>query len=79
VNHKKVWRLLRCTGLKAGYSNLRLSTSSQVHKKYPYLLSALTIDHADQLWGADIPHIRTMHILVYLVPITEWHSRVSLP
>jgi putative transposase len=54
VNHKRVRRLMRLMGLQAIYPKPRLSNSNQTHKKYPYLLKGLTIDHADQVWCSDI-------------------------
>lgn len=65
VNHKRVRRLMRLMGLEAIYPKPRLSLSNQAHKKYPYLLSTLAIDHPDQVWCADITYIRMVHGFVY--------------
>jgi len=78
VNHKRVRRLMRLMGLEAVYPKPRLSLSDQSHKKYPYLLSALAIDHPDQVWCADITYIRMLHGFVYLVAIMDWYSRFVL-
>jgi len=75
VNHKRVRRLMRLMGLEAIYPKPRLSLSNQAHKKYPYLLSTLAIDHPDQVWCADITYIRMLHGFVYLVAIMDWYSR----
>ena len=49
VNHKRVRRLMRLMGLEAVYPKPRLSLSNQAHKKYPYLLTTMAIDHPDQV------------------------------
>ena len=78
VNHKRVRRLMRLMGLEAIYPKPRLSCSNQEHKKYPYLLNNMVIDHPDQVWCADITYIRMLHGFVYLVAIMDWYSRFVL-
>ena len=78
VNPKRVRRLMRLMGLQAIYPKPRLSSSNQAHKKYPYLLRGLTIDHPDQVWCADITYVRMLHGFVYLVAIMDWYSRFIL-
>ncbi|MFH1615935.1 MAG: IS3 family transposase [Planctomycetota bacterium] len=78
VNHKRVRRLMRLMGLQAIYPKPRLSSSNQAHKKYPYLLNGLIIDHPDQVWCSDITYIRMLHGFVYLVAIMDWYSRFVL-
>lgn len=78
VNHKRVRRLMRLMGLEAIYPKPRLSLSNQAHKKYPYLLTNLAIDHPDQVWCADITYIRMLHGFVYLMAIMDWYSRFVL-
>lgn len=78
VNPKRVRRLMRLMGLEAIYPKPRLSLGNQAHKKYPYLLSQLVIDHPDQVWCADITYIRMMHGFVYLMAIMDWYSRFVL-
>jgi len=78
VNHKRVRRLMRLMGLQAIYPKPRLSSSNHAHKKYPYLLNGLMIDHPDQVWCADITYIRMLHGFVYLVAIMDWYSRFVL-
>lgn len=78
VNHKRVRRLMRLMGLEAIYPKPRLSLSNQAHKKYPYLLTNMVIDHPDQVWCADITYIRMLHGFVYLVAIMDWYSRFVL-
>ena len=78
VNHKRVRRLMRFMGLEAIYPKPRLSCSNQAHKKYPYLLNKMVIDHPDQVWCADITYIRMAHGFIYLVAIMDWYSRFVL-
>lgn len=75
VNPKRVRRLLRKMGLSAVYPKRRLSKPCKGHKKYPYLLKDVVIDHPDQVWGADITYIRLARGFLYLVAIIDWYSR----
>lgn len=58
VNRKRIRRLMRLMGLEAIYPKQRLSIPNADHKTYPYLRRDLEIDHADQVWCADITYIR---------------------
>ena len=69
---------MRLMGLEAIYPKARLSLPDNAHKKYPYLLRDLTIDHSDQVWCADITYIRMVHGFVYLMAIMDWYSRFVL-
>ena len=39
------------------------------------MLRELVIDHADQVWAADITYIRLRRGFAYLVAIMDWYSR----
>ena len=78
VNRKRVRRLMRLMGLEAIYPKRRLSIPDFDHKKYPYLLRGLEIDHADQVWCADLTYIRMQKGFIYLVAIMDWYSRYIL-
>ena len=78
VNHKRIRRLMRLMGLEAFYPKPKLSKASPEHKKYPYLLKNLIIDHPDQVWCTDMTYIRMLHGFVYLVVIMDWYSRYVL-
>jgi putative transposase len=78
VNVKRIRRLMRLMGLEAIYPKPRLSVSSQEHKRYPYLLRDLVIDHPGQVWCADITYIRMLYGFIYLVAIMDWFSRYVL-
>ncbi len=75
VNEKRIRRLMR---LYAIYPKPRLSKCCPEHKKYPYLLKGVTIDHSDQVWCSDITYIRLLHGFTYLVVIMDWFSRYIL-
>jgi len=78
VNHKRVRRLMRLMGMEAIYPKKRLSKPAPEHKKYPYLLRSLKIDHPDHVWGTDITYIRMHPGFLYLVAIMDWFSRYVL-
>ena len=78
VNEKRVHRLMRKMGLMAVYPKPRLSQPAKDHKKYPYLLRNVVIDHPDQAWASDISYIRLRHGFVFLVAIMDWFSRYVL-
>lgn len=78
VNAKRVRRLMRLMGLEAIYAKPRLSASGKGHKRYPYLLRGVVIDHADQVWSADITYLRLKRGFVYLAAVMDWHSRYVL-
>lgn len=78
VNVKRIRRLMRKMGLEAIYPKPKLSTSTAEHKKYPYLLRDLTIQHSDQVCCVDITYIRMAQGFLYLVAIMDWYSRYVL-
>jgi len=78
VNPKRVRRLMRLMGLEAVYPRPRLSKPAKGHKRYPYLLKGLAIDHPDQVWGADITYVRLVEGFIYLVAVMDWLSRYVL-
>lgn len=78
VNPKRIRRLMRLMGLEAIYPKPNLSKACLAHKKYPYLLKNMVIDHPDQVWAADITYIRMHQGFIYLVAIMDWFSRYVL-
>ena len=78
VNAKRIRRLMRLMELEAIYPKPRLSLSSEEHKRYPYLLRDLVIDHPNQVWCADITYIRMLYGFIYLIAIMDWFSRYVL-
>ena len=78
VNHKRISRLMHKMGIQAIYPKPNLSNGSKEHKKYPYLLKGLKIDHPNQVWSTDITYIRMKHGFVYLAAVIDWFSRYVL-
>lgn len=78
VNHKRVERLMREMGLHAIYPKKRLSSLDVNHRRYPYLLAGMVIDHPNHVWCSDITYIRLHHGFSYLVAIMDWFSRYIL-
>ena len=78
VNEKRINRLMKIMGMSAIYPRPRLSQPGKDHKKYPYLLRNVTVDHPDQVWASDITFIRLRHGFVFLVVIMDWFSRYVL-
>lgn len=73
-------RLMRVMGLEAIYpkSKRDLSLPNIEHKKYPYLLRGLIVNHPNQVWSTDITFIRIEKGWLYLVVIMDWYSRYVL-
>lgn len=78
VNQKRVRRLMRLMGLEAIYPKPNLSKAFKGHKKYPYLMRDLIVDHPNQVWSTDITYIRLAQGFIYLAAIIDWHSRYVL-
>jgi putative transposase len=78
VNRKRIRRLMRIMGLEAVFPKPWLSKPAKDHKKYPYLLKGVNIDHADQVWSTDITYVKLKQGFIYLVAIIDWYSRYVL-
>ena len=77
-NRKRIRRIMHDLCIKAIHPKLKLSISNAQHKKYPYLLSGMTIDHVNQVWASDITYIRLKRGVVYLAAIIDVFSRKVL-
>mgnify|MGYP001600117659 CR=1 FL=1 len=77
ICREHIQRLMRVLGIEAVYPKPKPKTSlgDESHKKYPYLLSGLSITKPDQVWGTDITYIRLESGFCYLVVIMDWFSR----
>ena len=51
-------------GLEAIYPKKKLSKAHPEHKKYPYLLPDVVVDHPDQAWCTDIIYLYAIIILM---------------
>ncbi len=78
INIKRVRRLMRLMGLETIYCKPNLSVPDKAHKKYPYLLRGLIIDHVNQVWSSDITYIPMYKGFLYLAAVIDWHSRYIL-
>ena len=78
INSKRVRRLMAELGIQAIYPKKKTSIGNVQHKKFPYLLSGLKIDHVNQVWSTDITYIRVGKGFIYLVAIIDWYSRYVL-
>ena len=78
VNRKRIQRLMRLMGIEAVYPKPHTSRPHSEHRIYPYLLRNLTIDHANQVWAADITYVPMARGFMYLVAVMDWHSRKIL-
>lgn len=75
VGRKRVQRLMRVMDIEPIYPKPRLSISAKQHKKYPYLLRNLAIEHSNQVWCTDITYIPLGDSHVYLTAVMDWSSR----
>ena len=50
VGRKRVQRLMRLMGLRAVYRRPRTTTPAKGHRRFPYLLSGLSITAPNQVW-----------------------------
>jgi len=75
VGPKKVRSVMRKMGLEEIYPKRNLSQPNKEHKKYPYLLRELKIDHSDYVWAGDITYIPLIGGFGYLFAIIDWFSR----
>jgi len=78
VNRKRIQRLMRLMGIEAVYPKPHTSRPHPQHRIYPYLLRDLTVDHANQVWAADITYVPMARGFMYLVAVMDWHSRKIL-
>lgn len=75
VGKKRVRRLMHLMRIEAIFPHPRTTVSAPEHKKYPYLLRGLTIDHPNQVWEMDITYIPMRHGFMYLAAIIDVFSR----
>lgn len=75
VGQKRVRTAMQTMGLEAIYPKQNLSAANKAHKKFPYLLRDLVVDHANQAWAGDITYIPLVGGFGYLFAIIDWFSR----
>jgi putative transposase len=62
-------------GLAAVYPGPNLSKRARQAAIFPYLLTNVTANTPNQIWGRDITYIRLRASWMYLVAILDWYSR----
>lgn len=75
VGQKRVRTAMQVMGLEAIYPKPNLSAVNREHKKFPYLLRGLVVDHPNQAWAGDITYIPLIAGFGYLFAIIDWFSR----
>lgn len=75
VGRKLVRRLMRLMGIEALYPHPKTTVSAPNHKKYPYLLRNLEVDHRNQVWEMDITYVPMRHGFMYLAAVIDVYSR----
>ncbi len=80
INHKRVARLRKESGLKTTYPRPKFNTSTpcEEHKKFPYLLRNLEITHPNQVWATDITYTAVNKQRAYVIAILDLFSRKVL-
>ena len=78
VGRKHVRTLMDKMGISALYRKPNTSAAHPAHEIYPYLLSNLRIDRANQVWETDLTYIPMKRGFVYLVAIVDWATRKVL-
>ena len=58
LGRKRLRRLMQLAGIEVVAPKRRTSVPNASHRKYPYLLRGLAINHADHVWCSDITFIR---------------------
>ncbi len=78
MNRKAVMRHMHEMGLAAVYPGPNLSKRAHQALIYPYLLTHVTANSPNHVWGLDITYIRLRQGWLYLVAILDWYSRYVL-
>jgi putative transposase len=77
INHKKVLRLMRESGLLCRVKRRWTKTTDSRHRypRYPNLIKGIPINRLNQVWLSDITYIRIHTGFVYLAAILDACSR----
>jgi putative transposase len=78
LGRKHVRTLMDKMGISAVYRKPKTSAAHPAHEIYPYLLSNLSIERANQVWATDLTYIPMKRGFVYLVAILDWATRKVL-
>ena len=69
---------MRLMGIQAIYPRRSSSSPGKGHKLYPYLLRNLPVTHVNLVWSADITYVPLLRGFMYLIAVSDWHSRYVL-
>lgn len=64
---KQIRTMMRNAGIMAMTPKPNLSTPGKGHKKFPYLLRGLKIDHSNHVWTTDFTYLKLPGGMMYLV------------
>ena len=78
VGRRHVSTLMKKMGIAALSCQKNTSAKHPGHKIYPYLLRAMKIDRANQVWALDTTYIPMAKGFVYLTAVIDWASRKVL-
>jgi len=78
AGRRHVGTLMRRMGIEPIYRKRRTSLPDKGHRIYPYLLTGVTIEQANQVWATDITYLPMAKGFVYLVAILDLYSRKVL-
>ena len=78
VGRRHVSTLMKKMGIAPLSCQKNTSAKHPGHKIYPYLLRAMKIDRANQVWALDTTYIPMAKGFVYLTAVIDWASRKVL-
>ena len=78
VGRRHVSTLMKKMGIIPLSCQKNTSAKHPGHKTYPYLLRAMKIDRANQVWALDTTYIPMAKGFVYLTAVIDWASRKVL-
>ncbi len=72
ISRKRVQKYMREMGIAGICPGPNLSKRNLQHRIYPYLLSGVTANQPNDIWGVDLTYIRLKGGWMYLVAIIDW-------
>jgi putative transposase len=75
IGERHTGTLMRRMGIGAIYPQPALSYNKREHIPYPYLLTNLTVERANQVWATDITYVKMIGGYMYLTAVLDWWSR----
>lgn len=77
IGERRLRRIIKEAGLQVVPKKKFVKTTDSEHDclVYPNLIQGMTLDGANQVWGADITYIRINNGFVYLAVVLDFYSR----